>query len=327
MAEAEIFEIGLLVYPGVQMAAVLGMTDMFSMADHMGEANKARLLRVSHWQQDDATGQIVRVFDSLSEDLASPSSGASEPAVLVIPPSFGRPISPDLAQRYAAWLRQRHATGTALGSVCTGSFILGETGLLEGRRVTTHWTFDEPMRQRFPGISMDVDQLVIDDGDIITGGGAMSWIDLALRLVDRALGPHVMIETARALVVDPPHREQRYYSSFAPRLNHGDAAILKVQHWLQSTGAKEVDLARLVEIAGLEGRTFLRRFKKATGLTTTEYFQRIRISRAQDLLHSGNQSLDQVAWDVGYSDPGAFRKVFLRIVGLSPGDYRKRFRA
>ncbi|NHF72033.1 GlxA family transcriptional regulator [Paracoccus xiamenensis] len=319
MSDDALREIGLLIYPGVQMAAVLGMTDLFETANFVSGAGAARSIRISHWQLAADEDQPTRIFDTVP-------SAANKPAVVIVPPALGTPISPKVAQRYVPWLKHHHAAGAALGSICTGSFVLGETGLLDNRRITTHWTFDEQMRARFPKVSLDLDQLTVDDGDIITGGGAMSWIDVSLRLVDRLLGTAIMIKTAKALLVDPPHREQRYYSTFAPRLNHGDAAILKVQHWLQKTGAKEADLKRLAEVAGLEGRTFLRRFKKATGLTTTEYFQRIRVSRAQDLLQTGTQSLDQIAWQVGYGDPGAFRKVFTRIIGLSPGDYRKRFR-
>lgn len=127
------------------------------------------------------------------------------------------------------------------------------------------------------------------------------------------------------LLVDPPGREQRYYSVFSPRLTHGDAAVLKVQHWLQATQAKEVALPTLAAQAGLEERTLLRRFQKATGMTTTEYCQHLRVGRARELLQFGNAPIDRVAWDVGYSDPGAFRKVFTRIVGLSPSEYRRRF--
>lgn len=312
-------EIGILLYPGAQMAAVLGLTDLFQAANGLENTGQSKL-RISHWEFPAEGGAPLRVLDS------TPLEGG-EPVVIVVPPAFGNPIAQDVAQRYAAWLRERHAGGAALGSICTGSFILGETGLLDGRRITTHWTFDDHMRTRFPKVRLDVDQLIVEDGDIITGGGAMSWIDVGLRIVDRLLGPSVMIKTARSLLVDPPHREQRYYSTFAPRLMHGDAAILKVQHWLQKTGAKDADLGKLAEIAGLEGRTFLRRFKKATGFTTTEYAQRIRVSNARDLLQTGTLPLDQVAWEVGYGDAGAFRKVFTRIVGLTPGDYRQRFRA
>ncbi|EQM88104.1 hypothetical protein L681_00940 [Stenotrophomonas maltophilia MF89] len=191
--------------------------------------------------------------------------------------------------------------------------------------MTTHWAYAQQLQERFPQVRVDADRLIIDDGDIITAGGLMSWTDLGLRLVDRLLGPSVMIETARMLLVDPPGREQRYYSVFAPRLTHGDAAVLKVQHWLQATQAKDVALATLAAQAKLEERTFLRRFQKATGMTTTEYCQRLRVGRARELLQFSTDSIDRVAWEVGYGDPGAFRKVFTRIVGLPPGEYRRRF--
>lgn len=191
--------------------------------------------------------------------------------------------------------------------------------------MTTHWTYADLLQQRFPDVQVDVDQLIIDDGDVITAGGLMSWTDLGLRLVDRLLGSTVMIDTARMLLVDPPGREQRYYSVFAPRLTHGDAAILKVQHWLQATQARDISLATLSEQAGLGERTFLRRFQKATGMTSTEYCQRLRVGLARELLQFGNLPIERVAWEVGYSDPGAFRKIFTRILGLSPSEYRHRF--
>ena len=112
----------------------------------------------------------------------------------------------------------------------------------------------------------------------------MAWTDLGLKLVERFLGPVVMAQTARMMLVDPPGREQRYYSGFAPRLTHGDAAIVKAQHFLQASEGKEARLAVLAEPVGLEERTFLRRFQKATGMTATDYAQRLRIAKAQELL-------------------------------------------
>ena len=323
MAEGGPAEIGIVIYPGVQMAAVLGMTDLLAVADGLarGKLNdrKTPLLRVSHWQWEGAEEAPVRVFDTTPE-------AEGLPAVLVLPPGLGDPVPPEEASRFAKWLRDRHGAGTALGSICKGAFLLGESGLLAGRTVTTHWSYKEQFQTRFPEARVDTDRLIIDDGDIITAGGVMAWTDLTLKLVDRFLGPTIMIDTARTFLVDPPGREQSYYSAFSPRLTHGDAAILKVQHWLQATEAKDIDLATLAAQAQLEERTFLRRFQKATGLTTTEYCQRLRVGKARELLQFGTLSTDQVAWEVGYSDPGAFRKVFARIVGLTPTEYRRRFR-
>lgn len=316
-------EIGLVRYPGAQMAAVLGMTDLFGVAADKARqkeaASGAAGLRVSHWSKLQEEGSPHRVFDTHP-------GAAGNPTVLILPPALGELIGPEQASEYADWLRRQHEAGVALGSVCAGAFVLGETGLLAGRTVTTHWSYEEALLQRFPTARLDTDRLIIEDGDIITAGGAMAWVDLALKLVDRFLGPTIMLETARVLLVDPPGREQSYYSAFSPRLLHGDGAVLKVQHWLQSTGAKATDLKTLAFQAGLEPRTLLRRFQKATGLTTTDYVQRLRVGKARELLQFGDLPVDAVAWEVGYADAGAFRKVFSKLVGLTPGEYRRRFR-
>ncbi|WP_235528861.1 MULTISPECIES: GlxA family transcriptional regulator [unclassified Phenylobacterium] len=296
------------------------MTDLFKVAAGLAQkGSQGRTLRVSHWSREGEGQALQRVFDT--------AVGASGNAtVLLLPPALGEPMEPEGAAEYATWLRQQHASGVTLGSVCAGAFVLGETGLLDGRTVTTHWSFEPQFRSRFPAANLDTDRLIIDDGDIITAGGVMAWIDVALKLVDRFLGPTVMLETARILVVDPPGREQSYYSSFSPILSHGDAQVLKTQHWLQATAARAVDLKTLAAEAGLERRTFLRRFQRATGYTTTEYVQRLRVGKARELLQFASLPADAIAWEVGYSDPGAFRKVFTKLVGLTPGEYRRRFR-
>ena len=313
--------IGILLYPGVQMSAVLGLTDLFGVADGIGgQTPAAPRICVHHVATDD--GVPHSVFSSDQGRAGSPSHD-----VLILPPSLSAPITPEAAAPLANWLRARHAEGAVLASVCAGAFLLGETGLLAGRSVTTHWTHAQALQDRFPRAKVDADRLIIDGGDIISAGGLMSWTDLGLKLVDRFLGPVAMAATARMMLVDPPGREQRYYSGFVPRLTHGDAAILKAQHVLQASEGRDARLDTLAEAAGLEERTFLRRFQKATGLTATDYAQRLRVAKAQELLQFGQQPVERIAWDVGYGDPGAFRKVFLRIVGLTPGAYRQRFQA
>ncbi len=313
--------IGLVLYPGVQQAAVLGLSDLFSVANSIAaEYQQHTVLQVTHWQSPGQDRDPIPTGDA----SANPSCALS---ALILPPALSTPVVPERGDRLTQWLRDRHAQGVVLGSICAGAFLLAATGLMTGRRMTTHWKYAELLQQHFPDIAVDADRLVIDDGDVISAGGLMSWTDLGLRLVDRLLGPTIMIHTARMLLVDPPGREQRYYSVFSPRLNHGDAAILKVQHWLQATQAKEISLSALALQANLEARTFLRRFQKATGMTSTDYCQRLRVGRARELLQFGNAPVDSVAWEVGYNDAGAFRKVFTRIVGLTPGEYRRRFSA
>lgn len=319
---AHMIEIGIMGYEGAQAAAILGMTDLLLAAN--GIAGRARAperpqIRVCHWSLETGRSSPGRSFDSAPQ-------GSCDPAVIIVPPGLGGPLTELEARVYAGWLVQQHAQGAVLCSICKGAFLLGETGLLDGRTVTTHWSYAEPLLERFPKVLLNTDRLIIDDGDIITAGGVMAWIDLSLILVARFLGPAVMMDTARAFLVDPPGREQSFYSPFSPRLHHGDAAVLKVQHWLQATGGAETRLPILADHAGLEPRTFMRRFQKATGHTTGDYVQRLRVTRARDLLQLTRDPVDAIAWQVHYKDTGAFRKVFTRIVGLSPGEYRQRFR-
>jgi transcriptional regulator GlxA family with amidase domain len=318
-------QISIVLYPGAQLSAAMGLTDLFTVSGRIAEGSEhaSTRLRVRHLQVAGEAEPVV-VFDS---DPDAIGVGAGPCDVLILPPSLELPISADAAAPIASWLRARHGEGSVLASVCAGAFLLAETGLLAGRAVTTHWGSAEAFRNRFPEVTLDIDRLMIDGGDIISVGGLMAWTDLGLKLVERFLGPVVMALTARMLLVDPPGREQRYYSGFAPRLTHGDAAIVKAQHFLQANGGKDTRLAILAEQAGLEERTFLRRFQHATGMTATDYAQRLRVAKAQELLQFGHLPIERIAWEVGYSDPGAFRKIFFRIVGLTPGEYRQRFRA
>lgn len=319
---ASAIEIGLVIYPGAQLASVYGLTDLFGVATRIASRNPEQkpelAITVSHWRLQEPGLQPVRVFETETRSRMTPD-------VLILPPALGEAPSAETASAYSPWLLDQHRQGTILCSICAGAFLLGETGLLSGRSATTHWAHADLFAARFPAAHLDVDKLVIDDGDLITAGGVMAWTDLGLKLVERFLGPTIMAGTARLLVIDPPGREQRFYSSFSPRLTHGDLAVLKVQHWLHATGAKDMSLANLVAQSGLEERTLLRRFQKATGMTTTEYCQRMRISKACELLQTSVTPIETIAWDVGYGDAGAFRKIFLRIVGLTPSDYRQRF--
>jgi transcriptional regulator GlxA family with amidase domain len=274
-------------------------------------------LRVSLWQAE-GDQPPVRVHAS------DPGTEAGLVAV-VIPPSIGGFSAAQAPAGLIHWLRAQHARGATLGGVCVGSLLLAESGLLDGRSATTHWTSAKAFAERYPHIRLKADTPIVDDGDLITTAGLMAWAELGLRLVDRLLGPSIASATARFLVVEHSDSASACGSNFAPILSHGDAAILKVQHWLQSTGATDVSLGAMAERAGLEERTLLRRFRAATGLKPTEYCQHLRVGKARELLEFTNGTIDHIAWTVGYQDPGAFRATFRKITGLTPSDYRARF--
>lgn len=295
-------------YPGAQAAAVYGLTDLFETANRL------------HAERGAAQPHLRVHTRRTDEPLTAPAGPLT---ALILPPSVTE--TPTLDATLAAWLVDRHREGTLMCSVCVGAFMLAQTGLLAGRPATTHWALAERFAASFPGIALDADQLIIDDGDIMTAGGVMAWVDLGLRLVGRFIGPAIMLATARFFLADPGGREQRFYSSFTPSLTHGDAEILKVQHWLQAKSGDKLTVAMMATKAGLGERTFLRRFHAATGDKPTEYLQRLRVGKARELLELSSQTIDEIARRVGYEDPGGFRKIFRRVMGLSPGEYRRRF--
>jgi transcriptional regulator GlxA family with amidase domain len=296
------------------------LTDLFGVAERIAaehQATQLPLLRVSHWQVDG--DQVpMRIYDS------HPGPEVGLVAVL-IPPSIGGFSQAQAPFGLLRWLRQQHAGGATLGGVCVGSILLAESGLLDGRSATTHWTSAKAFAERYPAIKLKADVPIVDDGDLITTAGLMAWSELGLRMVDRLLGPSIATATARFLVVEHSDSASQCGSNFAPILSHGDAAILKVQHWLQGNGATDVSLTAMAERAGLEERTFLRRFRGATGLKPTEYCQHLRVGKAREMLEFTNGTIDYIAWTVGYQDPSAFRATFRKITGLAPSDYRARF--
>jgi transcriptional regulator GlxA family with amidase domain len=314
-------EIGIVIYPQAQMAAVHGLTDLFRVANRFAierGGTGAPELRISHWQLCPNGQQLERVFDT-HRNPPKPL------ATLVLPPGVDTVPTGSTMTPYVRWLKSQHEAGTIVCSVCAGAFVLGEAGLLDGRTVTTHWTHSEIFAQRFKNVQVDIDKLIINDGDIITAGGMMAWVDLGLNLIERFISPAIMVATARYFLVDAAGREQRFYSSFSPRMHHGDGAIVKVQRWLQTHPVENLTVRAMASRARLSERTFLRRFQSATGLPPTEYIQHLRVDKAREELEFSRLAIQEIAWKVGYKDPSSFRKVFQRIVGLTPGDYRRRF--
>jgi transcriptional regulator GlxA family with amidase domain len=314
-------EIGLLIYPGAQLAAVHGLTDLFAIAERFADGPATAPLRVTHWRAGPETTAVTCVYDS------SPDRPPPRPDILVVPLTLVELPEPAVRASIAAWLLERRAEGAALGSVCSGVFLLAETGLLAGRAACTHWSCAEELAARFPDIEVDVRRRLIDHGDIVMASGFMAWVDLGLRLVERLLGPAAAAETGRYLSVEPESVERSYLHGFTPRLSHGDAAVLRAQYWVHAQDARAASVAAMAEQARLERRTFLRRFAKATGMTPTAYCRQVRIARARELLEFSNRTVKEIAWEVGYEDASAFARVFQRVTGVSPGGYRKRFSA
>jgi transcriptional regulator GlxA family with amidase domain len=315
-------EIGLACDAGSSAAGIHGLTDLLKYASGFAaKRQNDRVLapiRVTHWCTHEDEGEVRCMFDS--DPRASHAL-----SVLIIPGNERAPNDVSRNRPLTQWLREKHSEGVVIAAVCGGVFILARSGLLAGRQATTHWAFNEDFALQFPDVLTETGRMVIDYGDVVTAGGVLAWADLGLRLVERFLGPTVMLDTARFMNIDPPGREQQFYSDFVPKTKHGDTAILKAQHWLSTQRGQAIGVADAARFASLEPRTFLRRFVNATGMKPSEYQRRLRVSRAREMLEFSRIGIDAIAASVGYDDVGAFRRLFRKLVGLTPSEYRQRF--
>lgn len=250
----------------------------------------------------------------------------TEVDAVMLPPSFSHPEQ--LAETHSEvvdWVRQCGAAGSLVGAACTGTFLLAETGLLDGRRATTTPAFEPLFRDRYPRVLLHPALRLVDEGSVVTAGATTSFLDLALLLVGRFYGPRVAVETARFLSTDPnPRPQQTYQLPKLPR-PHPDEAVRSVESFIGTHLAEPIETARLSEVAGLSPRSLARRFRTATGESVTEYVQRMRVQAAMKDLEGSTLGFEEITARCGYDDVRSFRRLFRRLTGLTPRDYRQRF--
>lgn len=248
------------------------------------------------------------------------------PCELAIVPALDPDVIDHLERNRAVvpWLRRSFAAGADLVSACTGAFLLAEAGLLDGRAATTHWAFQPLFAQRYPKVRLAPQAVVVDQGRIVTAGGATSFLNLTLVLVERLLGEDVARAASRMFLVDPNKAPQGAYAAFASQKDHGDDPILRAQDLIERELAHAPAVDELARTVALSRRTFVRRFHAATGNAPRDYIQRVRVEAAKRALESGDP-VGAVATRVGYGDPVAFRKLFARLTGVTPAEYRQRY--
>ncbi|WP_407528998.1 GlxA family transcriptional regulator [Methylobacterium oryzisoli] len=223
-------------------------------------------------------------------------------------------------------IRQAWAAGARIASICSGAFVLAATGLLDGRRATTHWLGAGHLAERYPAIDVDPNTLYIDEGRIITSAGASAGLDMCLHLVRRDIGQTAAAHAAR-LAVAPLHRDggqAQFIRHEPPRTNVSLAPLLD---WMLENIDRPLNIAAMAARAGMSERTFARRFQEQTGTTPLQWFLTARIRRGQELLERSDASVDQVALASGFVSPVTFRSNFRKVTGISPAAYRARFNA
>lgn len=310
VTEKKIIRIAILAYPGSTKSASYGLQEMFDVANQASEEQQLNFQFVSN------------ILDLTDLKLNTQKSYFD---AVILPPASNSEFYLNPSAACLHWLNALYQQGTIMTSACAGVFILAKAALITNQTITTHWRLSAEFETLFPMLCTEIDKIIINEGSLITAGGMMAWVDLGLELIAQLSHPSIMRQVGKLLVIDTGLREQRYYQQFIPTLNHSDQVILKLQQDLQQSINQQITVAELSRRCHLTTRTFLRRFKKATGVNPTEYIQRSRIQKACNLLETTSNSFEFITTQVGYEDVSACRKVFIRIMGLTPSAFRQRF--
>lgn len=246
--------------------------------------------------------------------------------LIVIPALSGNlEVAIEKNKPFVPWVVKQYKEGAEVASLCLGAFMLASTGLLNGKSCSTHWLFANQFRSMFPEVHLMDDKIITEQSGIYSSGGASSYWNLLLHLVEKYAGRDMAILASKFFLLDIARQSQSPFAIFKGQREHEDKDILKVQEFIENNFSERLSVDALSDQFGIGRRTFERRFKKATHNTITEYIQRVKIEAAKKQLESGRKTVNEIMYDVGYSDTKAFREVFRKVTGMSPIEYKGKY--
>jgi transcriptional regulator GlxA family with amidase domain len=226
---------------------------------------------------------------------------------------------------FAPWILSHYKAGAEVASLCVGAFMLASTGLLNGRKCATHWMFANDFRKMFPDVNLVVDKIITDEHGIYSSGGAFSYLNLILYLIEKYAGRDIAVNCAKLFQIDIDRSSQSPFIIFKGQKEHEDEPIKKAQEFIENNFQDKITVDQLASMLAVGRRNLERRFKKATSNTVAEYIQRVKIEVAKMSLESSRENVNEVMYKVGYTDTKAFRTIFKRITGMSPVQYRGKY--
>ncbi|WP_444998111.1 GlxA family transcriptional regulator [Aliikangiella sp. IMCC44359] len=325
-------EVAILVSDNCVGTSVIGPIDVFNIANQIW----------SHLEPDAAPLFHIRVVSKNIEPVKTSSGAVINPDTslskieycdfLLVPSYYHQSINKRGLDEFVIKQRENykdilrlHQRGTMIGGSCTGTFILGDCGLLDNAYATTSWWLQKQFVTSFPKAHLSMDELVVEHNNILSAGSTTSYLNLCLRVIERLVGKHIANLASKILLIDHNRSSQIPFMTLVDNVRSKDDVIAKCQDWLQSNLANPITLEDMSNKSAMSKRNFIRRFKKAVGETPVTYLQRLRVEAAKRYLETTNLKLEQILEKVGYEDMGAFRKVFQKYTALTPKAYRVKF--
>jgi len=246
---------------------------------------------------------------------------------LIIIPSLNHNYYKAVKQNQAMidWVAQQYKNGAEIASICTGAFMLASSGLLDGKHCSTHWAAEGTFRTMFPEVQLEPDKLITDENGIYTNGGAYSFLNLIIYLVEKYFDRQTAIFCSKVFQIEIDRQSQSAFTIFTGQKLHGDEMVKEAQAYIESNLHEKISVEHLSSLFATGRRNFDRRFIKATGNTPVEYAQRVKIESAKKAFETSRKTINEVMYEVGYVDIKAFREVFRKITGMSPLEYRMKY--
>lgn len=246
---------------------------------------------------------------------------------LIIIPSLNHNYNKALKgnERIVDWIEKQYKNGAEVASICTGAFLLASSGLLNGKTCSTHWAAADNFRNMFPEVDLQTDKLITDENGIYTNGGAYSFLNLVIYLIEKYYDRQTAIFCSKVFQIEIDRQSQSSFIIFTGQKLHGDEMVKKAQAFIESNLHEKISVEQLSSRFAIGRRNFDRRFIKATGNTPVEYLQRVKIESAKKAFETTRKNVNEIMYEVGYSDVKAFREMFRRITGMSPLEYRSKY--
>ena len=291
-----------------------------SIADQFGKKPvfDVALVGLSNETKQD-TGLFTVTLDYLIQDIKTTD-------LIIIPAIHTRwPEALERNRSFLPWIREQYRNGAEVASLCVGAYLLAETGLLNGKACSTHWAHADDFRRTFPDVNLVDDKIMTAEEGIYTSGGAYSYLNLLIYLIEKYAGREVAIVASKVFMIDPDRDRQSPFIMFEGQKDHGDEQVKKAQQFIENHYPEKITVGKLAFDLALSRRSLERRFKKATANTVVEYIQRVKIEAARKQLEISEKNINEVMYEVGYSDTRSFRAVFKKITGLTPVNYRRKY--
>lgn len=306
------------------LSSIVGAYKIFSRAnDYWKEKHQQELFTI----ELAGTSKKVDFHDGLFSVKPHTSISNISTTHLIIIPSLNHHFDEaiQLNQQMIQWISKQYAKGAEVASICTGAFLLAATGLLNGKSCSTHWSACNYFRNQFPEVQLKADNLITDENGIYTNGGAYSFLNLIIYLVEKYFDRPTAIYCSKVFQIEMNRNSQSSFAIFTGQKLHDDEVVQQAQLYIENNIQKKISFEKLTSKLAVGRRNFDRRFIKATGNTPLEYAQRVKIESAKKSLESSRKTINQVMYEVGYTDVKAFREVFRKITGMSPLEYRGKY--